>query len=149
MRALAFNKTFGNYLELGRSSIMLKLTYTESGLHLEQLDADGEVWVTQRVISAMRSRQPLIVEPSRAAFLLAAAASELADLQRLLGFEQGSAIALVPIDREFVEVSLEGSWLAESSIAEEGMFLASLSDAAEQLVCQLWQVSQLQLFAAA
>jgi hypothetical protein len=128
---------------------MLKLTYTESGLCLEQIEADGEVWVTQRVISAMRSRQTLIVEPSRAAFLLAAEASELCDLQGLLSFERGSAIALAPIDCEFVEVSLEGSWLAESSTAEEGMFLASLSDVAEQLVYQLWQVSQVQLFAAA
>jgi len=49
---------------------MLKLTYTEFGLHLERVTVSLETLVSQRVVLALRMGQTLHVEPSRAAFLL-------------------------------------------------------------------------------
>ncbi len=51
---------------------MLKLTYTEAGLHLERLDISLEEFVTNRMLLGLRSGLSIHIESSRAAFLLTA-----------------------------------------------------------------------------
>ena len=51
-------------------------------------------------------------------------------------------MTVISVDNEFVEVSLCGSWIAESKEAHEGMFLTVLSDRAELLLYKLWQMSE-------
>lgn len=119
---------------------MLKLTYTEFGLHLERVATPLETFVCQRLVLAMRLGQPLQVEPSRAAFLLSIAAPGFYQLVQLARQEKGIAIA--PVDDHFVEVSVQGSWMANSSEAHEGMFVTVLSDRAEFFVEKLWLATQ-------
>ncbi len=124
---------------------MLKLTYTEAGLCLERVTASLEAIVAQRVILALRTGQPLHIEPGKAAFLIPADAPGLAHLKATLHQETGQYITVMPVDDEFVEVSVCGSWLAQSVNAHEGMFLAALSDRAEFFVYKIWQATQTQV----
>lgn len=39
--------------------------------------------------------------------------------------ECNGKITVIPVDDKFVEVSLSGSWIAESREAHEGMFLTA------------------------
>lgn len=121
---------------------MLKLTYTEMDLRLECLASSLEEAVTQRVILALRTGQPLHIEPSCAAFLLPINLPELAYLEAAIKQEQVAAVAVLPADAEAVEVNLRGTWIASTSQAHEGIFLTTLSDRTEFLVHKLWEVTQ-------
>lgn len=124
---------------------MLKLNYIESGLHLERVAAPLEVLVAQRVLLALRTGQRLHVEPGKASFLLPANAPGLVHLEMALRLEQSQTIEVVPVDDEFVEVSVQGSWIAETAEAHEGMFVTAFSDRAEFFVYKLWQETQAQV----
>lgn len=121
---------------------MLKLTYTEFGLHLERVTTSVEALVAQRVVLSMRLGQSMHVEPSRASFLLPIATPGLADLEQRLKAEQHLAIAIERVDDECVEVCLQGSWMAASVDAHAGMFVVELSEQTEFFVYELWKATQ-------
>ncbi|HEY9622487.1 MAG TPA: alr0857 family protein [Crinalium sp.] len=121
---------------------MLKLNYTEVGLYMERIMTSLEMAIAQRVVLAMRLGQVLHVEPGHASFLLPADIPELEQLELTLQQECNGAVAVTPVDDEFVEISLSGSWIAESQDAQEGMFLAVMSDRAEFFIYKLWQMSE-------
>jgi hypothetical protein len=121
---------------------MLKLNYTEDGLYMERVMTSPELAIAQRVILAMRLGQSLQVEPGHASFLLPADVPDLEQLEMMLGLECRGRVTVVPVDDEFVEVSLSGSWIAESQEAHEGMFLSVMSDRAEFFLYKLWQMSE-------
>jgi hypothetical protein len=124
---------------------MLKLTYTEDGLHMERVVGRLETLVAQRVVLALRLGQKLHIEPGRAAFLLSAEASELVLLETALHMERSQCITIAPVDDEFVEVSIYGNWMAENANAHEGMFITALSDHTEFFVHKLWLASQMRV----
>lgn len=136
---------------------MLKLNYTEVGLHMERSMSAPELLIAQRVILAMRLEQPLHVEPGRACFLLPAAVPELEQLEQMLQRKYGQVfnsapidlvdlnpVDLNPVDDDFVEVGLSGSWVAETHEAHEGMFLCMMSNSIESIIYRLWQTSTAQ-----
>ncbi|MEP0873644.1 hypothetical protein NDA01_28300 [Trichocoleus desertorum AS-A10] len=120
---------------------MLKLNYTEGGLYMERVMTSPELAIAQRVVLAMRLGQSLQVEPGHASFLLPADA-QLEQLELSLRQDYGSKVSVIPVDDEFVEVSLSGSWIAEIKEAHEGTFLTVLSDRVELLLYKLWQMSE-------
>ncbi len=122
---------------------MLTLTYTEAGLHMERVSISLEVSIAQRVLLAVRTGHKLYVEPGNAAFLFPADAPGLPPLEAAI--ERNQPLILTPVDDTFVEISLQGSWLAESAATHEGIFLTALSDRAEFFVYKLWQITQLQV----
>lgn len=124
---------------------MLKLNYTDLGLYMEEVVISLEQLLTQRVILALRLSQNLHVEPGHASFLLPVALPELGQLKIVLQQEGSEKASLSPVDDEFVEISLRGSWVAESRDATEGIFLAGLSDRAEALIYKLWRISVAQV----
>ncbi len=124
---------------------MLKLNYTDVGLYMERTMTNPELLIAQRVLLAMRLGRSLHVEPSRASFLLPADIPELKVLEMSLHQEYGSAVTLVTVDEEFVEVGLSGSWIAEDKDAHEGMFLTVMSDRTESLIHKLWQMSEVHI----
>jgi hypothetical protein len=121
---------------------MLKLTYTETGLHMERVAAPLEVIVAQRVVLALRFGHTLHIERGKAAFLLPADTAELAQLEQALRTEPNLNLAVSPVDDQFVELSVEGSWIAETTEAHEGTFITALSDRIEFYVFKLWQTTQ-------
>lgn len=120
---------------------MLKLNYTEVGLYMEHVVASVEMAIAQRVVLAMRLGQRLYVEPSQASFLLPADIPELIHLEMALQKERNDIAAVIPVDHEFVEISLRGTWIADAPAAHEGMFLTMMGDRAEIFVYKLWQMS--------
>ena len=120
---------------------MLKLTYTETGFHLERLAQSLEEWVQGRVILALRVGQSLLVEPSTASFLLPVDLPGLPLLEAGVRQETTEEIALCGCDAEYIEVSLQGNWLAVDAESAEGVFVAALSDRTEFFLFQLWQDS--------
>jgi hypothetical protein len=133
---------------------MLKLNYTEVGLYMERVTTSLEMLIAERVVLAMRLGQTLHVEPGRASFLLPKDIPELAHLEATLRYECSQTVSIIPVDDRFVEISLCGSWIAESADAHEGTFLTMLSDyskggtashRAEFFVYKLWHESQVRI----
>lgn len=120
---------------------MLKLTYTEVGLYMEQTKTLPETLISQRVVLAMRLGEPLYVEPGHASFLLPADLPELRDLETALQREGSPAVTVMPVDQEFVEVGISGSWVAAGREAHAGTFLTVMGDRAEFFIYKLWQMS--------
>jgi hypothetical protein len=118
---------------------MLKLNYTESDLHMERIAAPLEVMVAQRVLLALRAGQTLHIQPGHASFLIPADAPGLAQLEALQLEQQ---VSLTPVDEQFMEICVEGSWIAATAQAHEGTFIAALGDRVEFLVYKLWQATQ-------
>lgn len=123
---------------------MLKLTYTEFGLHLERVTVSLETLVSRRVVLALRMGQTLHVEPSRAAFLLSIDVPGFDELEKLIRLERIASVSIVPVDDQFVEVSVQGHWIANTADAHSGMFVTAFSDRVEFFIYKLWQATQLQ-----
>jgi hypothetical protein len=87
---------------------MLKLKYTDVGLFMERTMTNPELLIAQRVLLAMRLGQMLYIKPACASFLLPADIPELKVLEMALQREYGSAVTLIVVDEEFVEVGLSG-----------------------------------------
>lgn len=120
---------------------MLKLNYTEDGLHIEQITDSLQQVIAQRVVLALRLGQPLFLEPGCASFLLPANLPELSQLEIALQQEGNSAVTIVPVDDEFVEVGLSGIWVAQNREAHAGIFLSAIEDCVEFYIYKLWQMS--------
>lgn len=116
---------------------MLKLTYSDTDLLIEQLDLTVEAVVTQRSIVALRAGQPLVVQPGYGAFALPADLPEVATLKTV---GQG-AIDIAPCDVDWLEVTLRGTWLANDAFSAEGILVADLGVALERQLVVLWQRS--------
>lgn len=121
---------------------MLKFTYTETGFHLERLAQPLEELVALRVVLAMRVGQRLCVEPISASFLLPVDLPGLNCLETEARQESSSAIALCVADAEYVEVSLQGSWITADPEGAEGVFVAAMSDRTEFFLLKLWHEAQ-------
>jgi hypothetical protein len=117
---------------------MLKVMYSEAGLHLECLTQLVEDWIALQTILAVRTARRLVVEHCSASLLLR---SNLDGLRALEGLLSDEPIAISVCDAEFVEVSLRGIWISAGE-GEDGSFVVMMSHAAEVLLIQLWQESQ-------
>jgi hypothetical protein len=107
---------------------MLKLTYTENSFYLECLTLSLEEWLAQRVILALRVGQALSIAPSNASFLLPV---DLPGVERLKAEVQSydsEIIAVSTCDVEYMEVTLKGSWLFNSSEDSVGVFVTTIHD---------------------
>jgi hypothetical protein len=121
---------------------MLKITFMETGSHLEQLSQPLEEWIGLRVLLALRAAQRLVVESSTAAILLRSDLADLSLLEELIEQEQEEAIALCRSDADYMEVSLRGTWVTSSTAETEGVFVALINADLEALLLKLWQMSQ-------
>jgi hypothetical protein len=113
---------------------MLKITYSETGIHLESLSYSLDELVSLRVLLALRLGQTLLVQPGTATLLLPIATQRI--LRSLL---QETAIVIAPCDADFLEVELRGSWIAQDVEQLEGVFVAAVSDRAEFILLTLWR----------
>lgn len=104
-----------------------------------------EELIAQRVLLAVRVKQGLYMQSGQASFLLPADLDGLDQLAVALRLLQSRTMTLTPVDAEFVEVSLQGNWIAEHAGAEEGLFITALTEHTEFLVYKLWQKSQVQV----
>ncbi|HHP7230308.1 MAG TPA: alr0857 family protein [Xenococcaceae cyanobacterium] len=117
---------------------MLKITYTENGFYLEHLTETLETWLAKRVLLCLRAATSIYAEPSTASFLLPEDAPYLEQLKTLHNSE-GEIIELVANEDNFLEVSLQGTWVTAEENSEEGVFVCTLSDRTESFLYQIWQ----------
>lgn len=115
---------------------MLKVTFTDTGLSLECLRGSLESLLADRVSVHVRTQRAVVVEPSGASIPLPANLPGLQTLQRY------SEVSLSPCDRDWVEVSLQGVWIAEDPSRAEGVFVAELGSGLEQRLLHLWHHAQ-------
>ena len=130
-------------------SAVLKLNYNEYGLFLEQMTASMDAIATQRVMLAVYTGETLHLEPGRAAFLLPANTQGVKRLTQVLQTDATQTATVTPVDSDFVEVSLKGTWMATSANAEAGTLIAALAPESETLIYQLWEATQKQTVFAA
>ncbi|HLO86281.1 MAG TPA: hypothetical protein VK203_14975 [Nostocaceae cyanobacterium] len=121
---------------------MLKLTYTEGSFYLECLTQSLEEWVAQRVIFALRIGERLCFEPSTASFLLPVDLPGVEALRAEVKNHDSEIVALSVCDAEYLEVTLQGSWLAVGADDGAGVFVTVMSDRTEFFLHKLWQESQ-------
>lgn len=122
---------------------MLKLTYIENSFHLEHLAKSLEEWVALRVILALRVGECICAQPSTASFLLPADLPGVDLLKAEVECQETDALALCACDADYVEVSLQGTWLASDSESAEGILVAALSHSIEFFLLKLWQEAQI------
>lgn len=117
---------------------MLKITYTENGFYLEHLKETPEAWIAKRVLLCLRAATRIYVEPSTASFLLPEDLPYFDQLKTLQS-GHGESIELIPNEDNFLEVCLQGTWVAAEEDSEEGVFICALCDRTEFFLYQLWQ----------
>ncbi len=118
---------------------MLKLTYSESDLLVEQVALTVEILVAQRSVVALRAGQPLVIQPGYGSFTLSAdlpGVASLAYTARCRG-----VLEVTPCDAHYLEVTLRGIWIADSLASEEGILVAELEPALEGQLATLWRMS--------
>lgn len=121
---------------------MLKITYTDTGLVLERATQTIESVVAQRTLLTLRLGSSIAVQPTYASLPLPGDLPGLAELQHLAS--KTGAVAIDRCDRNWLEITLHGTWIAESASSDEGIFVTELEAALEGLLLSLWQQAQRQ-----
>lgn len=121
---------------------MLKLTYTETGFHLECINQSIEDWIQTRVLLSLRAGQSLCVEPSTASFLLPIDLPGVEVLKAQTKHSDKEIITVCVCDAEYLEVTLRGSWMSSSCDEATGIFVTTISDRIEFFLHKLWQEAQ-------
>jgi hypothetical protein len=116
---------------------MLKLIYTETDLHIEKLSSSVEEWVSQRVLLALRVGNKISVEPTGASFGLSTSLAGWPELEHLIGREASEAVSLSVC--ELIEIGLEGYWLCQNPLSEEGIFVTHLPSIVENTLLAMWE----------
>jgi hypothetical protein len=120
---------------------MLKLTYSDFGLHLEQIGESLEQLVAQRSILAVRIGESVYIQPGNASFLVPEdAITASLDLDRSIS--PHFPISLCCVDEDFYEVNISGVWISKNGYGSEGIFAARLGAQAESFIQRLWKSSQ-------
>lgn len=119
---------------------MLKITYLEDEICLEYLAKSLEAWKTERILVNLRAAVSVYAESSIASLVFPANVSRL---RKLISLAEKELIDIIPCDEEYIEVSLSGTWIAQSKISESGIFVCELDHDSEISLYQLWQESQL------
>ena len=69
--------------------------------------------------------------------------ANISHLSRLPELEARGNVEITICDEEYIEVSLEGTWVSMSADSEEGVFVCDLNHRNEDFLYQLWQESQI------
>ena len=114
---------------------MLKFSHTENGFHLELLPQSLEDWVNTRVILCLRTASPIIIKPSMASFLVPIDLPCLIDLAEAIDEDTPE---LLESDAEFVEATIEGTWVTSEPDGDKGIFVMAMDYEVESLLYQVW-----------
>ena len=117
---------------------MLKITYIEEEISVEQIQESVEAWKANRILVNLRASVSVYVESSVATLVLPIDSC----LKDLVQLTEKELIDIILCDREYVEVSLLGTWIAEHKNSEQGIFVCELSSDSEHCLYQLWQKAQ-------
>ncbi len=118
---------------------MLKLAYSDIGIHLEHLSSDITQVIAQRRLLAHRMGHVLHLEPSYAAMVIPDESSpEMKRLEFAIATSNEENISLCASLANGIEVILQGYWLAHNTSATEGLFLTALQPSIEWELTRIW-----------
>ncbi len=117
---------------------MLKIIYSETGIHLELIPIAHKQWIAQRLKFAHSVGEPMLIERQRATFLVPSPLCEVAKIYTNLRSLGAKTVTVNQCDRDFVEVEISGYWLSPQPDSIEGIFIGQQTDLAE---LYLWELS--------
>jgi hypothetical protein len=118
---------------------MLKISFSDTHIALEQLAATAEAVVAQRSILALRLGQSVYAQTGRGSLLLPDSMPGIATfLETVQGHED---ITAATSEEGWLEISLAGIWIAMTATRDHGILLVNLGSTLEQQLIQLWQRS--------
>lgn len=121
---------------------MLKTTYTENGCYLDYLDVSLSDWLNTRRLVYLQAAASIYENQKAIATILLPRNSFNLDLLQTLRTETEEIGNISICDRDFIEVSLKGIWIASNESSQEGIFVCDMSDYIESYLYQMWQESQ-------
>lgn len=133
---------------------MLKFNYGKQGTVLESVADPIEEVINRRILLAIRSAQPIHLEPSFVSLTVPSEVPELKALELELAQINCDAVSVntTPLDNtnphtdaianelspDDREVIMRGVWLTDHPDAEEGIFMTSLTSGIEAQIEGLW-----------
>ena len=117
---------------------MLKLIYTETGLHIELLTIDLEDWVEQRLLFSNSTSEIIFLSSGTASFLLPTTICEATAINFYLYHQGAKNVTANYCDLDSIEIGLTGYWLATDPDSDRGVFATELLDRVEFYLWQLW-----------
>ncbi|BAZ45699.1 hypothetical protein NIES4102_27250 [Chondrocystis sp. NIES-4102] len=122
---------------------MLKITYLKEGIYLESITESLEAWKNNRILVSLRAGISIHLESITACLILPL---NHADFQDLVILQEQELVEITPCDREYVEVTLSGTWITTDHQSEEGVFVCAFESIKnEQLLYKIWQRSQTEI----
>jgi hypothetical protein len=121
---------------------MLKLTYTEDVFYIECINQSLEDWIQSRLTLALRVGQSFCVEPKAASFLLPVDLPGVEKLKMETKFNDSEIINICRCDAEYLEVTLQGSWVSSGGEEATGVLVSRLCDRIEVFLYKLWQEAE-------
>lgn len=120
---------------------MLKVTYTDTGLFLEYCAEPLDILLGDRVRMYVHAQRSISIQPIKANIPLPAS------LLSERGLESLRDLDLTWCDRDWIEITLPGIWIAEDPTQDLGVFVTELDLRLELRLLRLWQLSQQSQFA--
>jgi hypothetical protein len=127
---------------------MLKITYSDGATQLDHLADPLETVIARRMVLAVRTGQPIHLQPIQASFLLDIPPRHYQVLAHAIQGERsrwstdptlGPNLTVETLEGTVIEVSLPGLWLSRDRHAHTGIVVTRLSDRLETLLANLWQ----------
>ncbi|MFM2303297.1 MAG: hypothetical protein RLZZ135_706 [Cyanobacteriota bacterium] len=117
---------------------MLKIIYTDTGIHLEILNVEHQQWIAQRIKFATSIGEQMVVSKQRATFPLPAPICEFPMVEPDLGNMTANTVTVDLCDLDYVEFGMDGYWLASHYDSNEGIFVCEQTERIESYLWQLW-----------
>jgi hypothetical protein len=118
---------------------VLKIIYTDTGIHLEILNVEHQQWIAERVKFATSIDEQIVVSKQRATFPLPAPIYEFPMVEQDLGKMAANTVTVDLCDLDYVEFGMDGYWLASDYDSNEGIFVCEQTERIESYLWQLWR----------
>jgi hypothetical protein len=120
---------------------MLKIIYSETGIHLELIAVNHKQWIAERLKFANSVGEPMLFCRQRATFLVPSPLCEVTNIDADLRNLGANTVTVYQCDLDYVEVELSGYWLSPQLGSAEGIFVGQQTDPAEFYLWQLWNAA--------
>jgi hypothetical protein len=120
---------------------MLKIIYSETGIHLELIAINHKQWIAERLKFAYSVGEPMQFSRQRATFLVPSPLCEVTNIDANLRNLGANTVMVHQCDLDYLEVELSGYWLSSQPDSAEGIFVGQQTDPAEFYLWQLWDAA--------
>lgn len=116
---------------------MLKLTYTDQGLLLDDVDQSLDVWISSRMLLSVSTGIPIWIESIQASFIFSSDLPYLCNLIDKLSDHLNHTFELLVSEHNEIEMKISGTWISSHPDSQEGVFVCSFPDHIENCISLL------------